>query len=198
MMDMGDMPGMDMDAATSSPPTQAATATTATLSLAVSQTVAAVAAIGHDEPSSATAAAGMDEMGSMSSSFHVGTGDALWIPSLTPTTGAGYVGAIILLMFLAASLRFVVTLEHLYDKRWKGKRAVVEVEEAGSSFKEDPSRVARKFNVSVLFPRVLFLVVTMTLGYLLMLAVMTFNLGYLLAVLGGGVLGEIAFSWFKD
>lgn len=31
-----------------------------------------------------------------------------------------------------------------------------------------------------------------------MLAVMTFNLGYLLAILGGGVLGEIAFGWVKD
>jgi len=31
-----------------------------------------------------------------------------------------------------------------------------------------------------------------------MLAVMTLNLGYLLAVLGGGVLGELALGWLEQ
>ena len=171
MIDTEGMPGMDMDAATSSSHAEAATSATANPSLAASPVVAADTAVDHD--ASATAVAGMDGMGSMSTLFHVGTGDALWVPSLTPTTGAGYAGAIILLMLLAALLRFVVTLEHLYDKRRKGERAVVEAEEAGSSFKhiaskqDDPGRVAHRFKVSVLLPRALFLVVTMTLGHLL-------------------------------
>ncbi|EWZ00097.1 hypothetical protein FOMG_16954 [Fusarium oxysporum f. sp. melonis 26406] len=37
-------------------------------------------------------------------------------PASNADAGAVYAGAIILVMFLAASLRFVVTLEHLYDR----------------------------------------------------------------------------------
>ncbi|KAG9656865.1 hypothetical protein KCU64_g5583, partial [Aureobasidium melanogenum] len=208
MMDM-DMPGMQMGAGTS--PSQAEAAPSeATLP------VREAAAVGHDEESPTTAEmSGMDSMGGMRTSFHIGTGDALWIPSLAPSTGAGYAGAIILLMALTVSLRFVITLEHMINKRRKGKRALDEAEEAGSYLKqsgsdgEDSGSTPPKFKLSVLLPRASFLVLTMALGYLLpmlitiwiphsMLAVMTFNVGYLLAILGGGFLGEIAFSWVKD
>ncbi|KAH7030557.1 Ctr copper transporter family-domain-containing protein [Microdochium trichocladiopsis] len=203
MMDM-DMPGIQMGAGTSPSQAEAATPAVATPSQATLP-VTKAAAVGHDEESPTTAEiSGMDSMGGMRTSFHIGTGDALWIPSLAPSTGAGYAGAIILLMLLTVSLRFVITLEHMINKRRKGKRALDEAEEAGSYFKqsgsdgEDSGSTPPKFKLSVLLPRASFLVLTMALGYLLMLAVMTFNVGYLLAILGGGFLGEIAFSWVKD
>jgi len=43
----------------------------------------------------------------MSNAFHFGVGDTLWTTPLMPTTGQGYAGGIILLIFMALFLRFL-------------------------------------------------------------------------------------------
>ncbi|KAL6405311.1 hypothetical protein AUP68_11062 [Ilyonectria robusta] len=147
----------------------------------------------------------MTSMSGMSNAFHFGVGDTLWTTSLTPTNGQGYAGAIILLILMALFLRFLTTLRAMVEKRWNPKQpSRCNGDEADNYLKmgqsqEDEAEVGscRRWHTTIQLTRALFQVTTMTIGYLLMLAVMTFNLGYLLAVLAGGFVGELALSWIE-
>lgn len=139
----------------------------------------------------------------MSNAFHFGVGDPLWTTSLTPTNGQAYAGAIILLILMAFFLRFLTTLRDMAEKRWNPKRpSRCNGDEADNYLKMGLSQAdgpevgaGRRWHTTIQLTRALFQVTTMTMGYLLMLAVMTFNLGYLLAVLAGGFVGELALGW---
>lgn len=89
------------------------------------------------------------------------------------------------------------------EKRWNPKRpSRCNGDEADNYLKMGLSQAdgpevgaGRRWHTTIQLTRALFQVTTMTMGYLLMLAVMTFNLGYLLAVLAGGFVGELALGW---
>ncbi|EWZ78488.1 hypothetical protein FOWG_17276 [Fusarium oxysporum f. sp. lycopersici MN25] len=200
--DVTDMVGMTSVAASSTFHTALATATnTPTLpASAASDTTLSDEA---DVSSSAAIMNSMDSMPSMSNAFHFGVGDSLWATPLTPTTGQGYAGAIMLLILMALFLRFLTTARGMVEKRWNPKRSSHCNGHEGDNYlkmgqsREDEAGVdsSHRWNITIQLTRALFQVTTMTVGYLLMLAVMTFNVGYLLAVLTGGFLGELALGW---
>ncbi|OIW24984.1 hypothetical protein CONLIGDRAFT_717941 [Coniochaeta ligniaria NRRL 30616] len=203
--DMAGMPGID-SAASSSPasvPTAAVIGTPNILVSAASETA-------HIDEAAATSSiaqmSSMDGMsGGMSSAFHFGLGDTLWTTPLTPTTGQGYAGAIVLLILMAIFLRFLTTLRGMAEKRWNpNKPSRCNGDDAdnylkmGQSWEDEAERDSgHRWNTKIQLTRALSQLMTMTTGYLLMLAVMTFNLGYLFAILAGGFLGELALGWIK-
>ncbi|UPK96057.1 hypothetical protein LCI18_006992 [Fusarium solani-melongenae] len=157
-----------------------------------------------DSPSAAQTGS-MVSMPGMANTFHFGVGDTLWAKPLTPMTGQGYAGAIILLILMAVFLRFLTTARGMAEKRWNTKRSSpCNGDEADNYLKMGQSREDeagtgshRRWNATIQLTRAFFQLTTMMIGYLLMLAVMTFNAGYLLAILSGGFLGELALGWIS-
>ncbi|KAI8648725.1 Copper transport protein [Fusarium keratoplasticum] len=153
-----------------------------------------------DVSSSAAIMDSMDSMSGMSNAFHFGVGDALWATPLTPTTGQGYAGAIILLILMALFLRCLTKVRSMAEKRWNPKRSSrYDGDEGDDYLKMGQSREGEaeagsghRWNITIQLTRALFQVTTVAIGYILMLAVMTFNAGYLLAILTGSFLGELA------
>jgi len=198
------MPGVtSLSASSNSPTVFASTASTTTL-----PTLAASDATHSDEAADSPSAAqtgSMASMPGMANTFHFGVGDTLWAKPLTPTTGQGYAGAIMLLILMAVFLRFLTAARGMAEKRWNPKRnSCCNGDGADNYLKMGQSREDEagagshhRWNATIQLTRALLQLTAMTIGYLLMLAVMTFNVGYLLAILSGGFLGELALGWIK-
>ncbi|KAI8648737.1 hypothetical protein NCS55_01482000 [Fusarium keratoplasticum] len=223
--DMTDMPGVtSLSASSNSPTVFAATASTTILpASAASDTTHSDEAA---DSASAAQTGSMASMSGMANTFHFGVGDTLWATPLTPTTGQGYAGAIMLLILMALFLRFLTTARGMAEKRWNPKRSSrCSGDEVDNYLKTGQSREdeagagsGHRWNTTIQLTRALFQLTTITIGYLLlvslpftqndfpnrpcarlyvMLAVMTFNVGYLLAILTGGFLGELALGWIE-
>jgi len=119
--------------------------------------------------------------GGMSSAFHFGVGDTLWTTPLTPTTGQGYAGAIVLLMLLAIFLRFLTTLRGMAEKRWSpNKPSRCNGDDAdnylkmGQSPEDEAERDSgHRWDTTIQLTRALFQLITMTAGYLLLVSLLS-------------------------
>ncbi|KAL9561759.1 hypothetical protein ACKAV7_014021 [Fusarium commune] len=170
-----DMPGVtSLSASSNSPTVLASTASTTTLpALAASDTTH-----NHEAADSASAAqtGSMASMPGMTNKFHFGVGDTLWAKPLTPTTGQGYAGAIMLLILMATFLRFVTTAWGMAEKRWNPKRkSFCNGDEADNYLKMGQSREDEagagshhRYNTTIQLTRALLQLSSMTMGYLLL------------------------------
>ena len=185
MSSMGEVNGMEgmMDMASitsvaaSSPPDTVLAAMASTPTLVVSST----AETGNSSKADAPSTTQMDSMASMSgmsNAFHFGSGDTLWITSLTPTNSQGYAGAISLLILMALFLRFLTTLRSMVEKRWAPKQpSRCNGDEANNYLKmgqtredEVEVRSGHRWNTTTQLSRALFQLTTMTIGYLLLVS----------------------------
>jgi len=119
----------------------------------------------------------MASMSGMSNSFHFGVGDTLWTTPLTPTSGQGYAGTIILLILMALFLRFLTALKAMAEKRWNPKSAPIRCtdDDADNYLEMQPAQdyeirpgSGSRWNATIQFTRAIFQVMTMTIGYLLL------------------------------
>ncbi|KAK4070238.1 hypothetical protein Purlil1_13534 [Purpureocillium lilacinum] len=210
-MDMGgmkNMPGMEttssVTVATASPRLTVATRASAQTPLAsgASETAHREGVAANELPNDTS----MASMSGMSNALHFGLGDTLWAKPMTPTNGQGYFGAILLLISMTLLLRFLVIARGRAERRWnsgtprrcKGVEANDFIKVAQPRKDEADASSGETWSAKIQFTRAAFTLATTSIGYLLMLAVMTLNLGYLLAVLGGGVLGELALGWLEQ
>lgn len=176
--DTAGMPGMD-SAASSSPvsvPMATVTGTPTILVSTASETAHINEAAATSSMAQMTSMYGMS--GGMSSAFHFGLGDTLWTTPLTPTTGQGYAGAIVLLVLMAVFLRFLTTLRDIAEKRWnpnKSSRFIGDNADnylkMGQSREDEAERdSSHKWNTTIQLTRALFQLMTMTTGYLLLVS----------------------------
>lgn len=162
----------------------------------------------------------------MTMAFITSTNTPLYSLTWTPQNAGQYAGTCIFLIFLAVALRAIFTAQTFLAIRatksaLKRRYVVVAGEKSvaeqalddGSSttgvlttngVQEDvrivsaPVRHVQPWRFGVDLPRALLTAVAVTVGYLLMLAVMTYNVGYFLSVIAGAFVGELAFGRFHQ
>jgi hypothetical protein len=128
------------------------------------------------DPASAANMGSTDSMSGMANTFHFGVGDTLWATPLTPTSGEGYAGAIMLLILIALFLRFLTTARAMVEKRWSPEGSSRCNGDEGDNYlkmgqsREDEVEVGsrHRWNTTIQLTRALFQLTTMMLGYLLL------------------------------
>ncbi|KAI2877028.1 hypothetical protein CBS63078_9193 [Aspergillus niger] len=145
----------------------------------------------------------------MSNAFHLGLGDPLWATLLTPKSKLTYAAAIIVLALMATALRFLVNIaprverclaqnQRARESAWPGPEPRDNTVPKRQSPDPEHARTSVRWRAGVDIPRAAVQVVTTSMVYLLMIAVMTSNLAYLFAILCGTFVGELAFGRFKE
>ncbi|KAF2741116.1 Ctr copper transporter-like protein [Polyplosphaeria fusca] len=162
----------------------------------------------------------------MMSAFFTATNTPLYSESWTPSSAGAYAGTCIFLILLAVVLRALFTAKSYLEARAietaLKRRYVVVADQTSAAEKvagdgssttgilttngvqenvrmlQAPTKHVQPFRFSVDLPRAGLMTVIAGVGYLLMLAVMTYNVGYFLSVLGGTLLGELAFGRFNQ
>ncbi|KAF2178689.1 Ctr copper transporter-like protein [Zopfia rhizophila CBS 207.26] len=163
---------------------------------------------------------------SMAMGFFSATNTQLYSDKWIPSSAGAYAGTCIFLIVLAILFRGSFTLKTHLDHKWMEsalKRRYVVVadktpvaEHVASDANsmtgilttngveehvkvvQAPGKHIQPWRFGVDLPRAALMTVIAAIGYLLMLAVMTYNIGYFISVLGGTLIGELAFGRFNQ